>query len=242
MQAFRRAFPKARFALYNWDSIANHDYLGRADLFDTVQTFDAGDAAKHGFTYLPLFASRQFQGVPNRVDNPRSIYFVGNIVNPNRYRALDAFRAFCSRQGIDFRLYMACTPVVRSWLRREKISPRGLSRGAIAPDKFRAMLETSNAVFDFANHAQTGYTMRIFENLCAGKKIVTNNRRIVRETFYSPDRILVVEDGDYAEVPRFLDIPLTEPDRSFPEYRIQAFARHLAAGTGHANPEAASER
>lgn len=238
LRGFRDSFPGARFALYNWDSIANHDYLDRAEFFDTIQTFDAGDAAKHGFIYLPLFASREFQNVPDRVDNARSLYFVGNIVNPNRYRALDRFRAFCAREGIDFRLYMACTPLVRSRLWRQRIRPRGLSHGAIAPDRFRALLETSNAVFDFANHAQTGYTMRIFENLCAGKKIVTNNRRIMTETFYSPDRILVVEGDDYSTVPGFLRTPLVQPDQSFAEYHIQAFARHLAAGTGHTVREA----
>lgn len=240
LQAFRDAFPEARFALYNWDSIANHNYLDRAEFFDTIQTFDAADAAEHGYLYLPLFASREFQDVPDRVTEPRSVYFVGNIVNPNRYRALDAFRAFCGRRKINFRLYMACTPLVRSWLRRQKISPRGLASGPIAPEKFREMLETSGAVFDFANHAQSGYTMRIFENLCSGKKIITNNSRIVSESFFSPDRILVVANGDYDPIPSFLDEPLADKGRRFPEYHIQAFARHLAEGTGHPNPETKS--
>lgn len=239
LQDFRSAFPDARFALYNWDSIANHDFLDRARFFDTIQTFDAADAARHGFVYLPLFASREFQDVPNRVVDPRSVYFVGNIVNPARYRALDAFRAFCGRHDISLRLYMACTPLVRRWLRQQGIAAQGLSSGSIEPAEFRDMLETSNAVFDFANHAQSGYTMRIFENLCAGKKIITNNPRIAREEFYSPDRILVMEDGEHDAIPSFLDLPLADKSRQFPAYHIQAFAEHLASGTGHSNPEAA---
>ena len=120
---------------------------------------------------------------------------------------------------------------------KEKISPVGLSSGSIDADEFRRLLEHSNAVFDFANHAQTGYTMRIFENLCAGKKIITNNRRIEHEPFYSSDRILVLpENGNFSEVPEFLDIELNHPEETFPDYTIQVFAAHLANGTGHANP------
>lgn len=237
LKDLRVANPKARFALYNWDSIANHDYLDRAPHFDTVQTFDPVDAAEHGFLYLPLFASRRFQNVPNKVTNPRSVYFVGNIVNPKRYLALDAFRKFSADHGIVFTPYMACTPLVRRWLAKEKISPVGLSSGSIDAGEFRRLLEHSNAVFDFANHAQTGYTMRIFENLCAGKKIITNNRRIEHEPFYSSDRILVLpENGNFSEVPEFLDIELNHPEETFPDYTIQVFAAHLANGTGHANP------
>ena len=239
LQAFRDAFPDARFALYNWDSLANHDYLDRAQYFDTVQTFDPGDAARHGFLYLPLFASRQFQHVPDRAEDARSVYFVGNIVNPNRYRAIDRFRGYCTQHGIDFQAYLAATPLIRREMSRENIRPVGVSSGSIDPAEFREMLETSNAVFDFANHQQTGYTMRIFENLCAGKKLITNNARITGETFYSPDRIHVFDDDDAFEgVAQFLDVPLENPGEAFHAYRIQAFAGHLAEGTGHDNPMA----
>lgn len=233
-EAFRSAFPDARFALYNWDSIANHDFLDRVRYFDTVQTFDPGDAAAHGFTYLPLFASRPFQDVPDRVTERRSVYFVGNIVNPNRFRAIQAFQRYCQAENIAFRPFMAVTPLVRRALKSEGLDPAGLSSGSIDPAAFRDMLETSNGVFDFANHAQTGYTMRVFENLCAGKKLITNNPRIVREAFYSPDRIHLFDGMDFDGVAEFLDTPLADPDQKFEEYRIQAFARHLAEGTGHA--------
>ena len=238
LRAFKQTFPDARFALYNWDSLTNHDYLDRSDYFDTIQTFDPDDAARHGFEYLPLFASRQFQNVPDRVEDPRSVYFVGNIVNPNRYRAIERFREYCEEHGIAFRSYLATTPVIRRALKREKIQPVGLSSGSISSAAFREMLETSSAVFDFANHKQSGYTMRIFENLCAGKKIITSNSRIAHEDFYSPDRIHIFsEHHGFQGVAEFLDVPLENPGETYPEYRIQAFARHLVDGTGHPIPQ-----
>jgi hypothetical protein len=105
--------------------------------------------------------------------------------------------------------------------------PTGCSLRSIAGDTFKEMIETSLGVFDFANHTQSGQTMRMMENLCAGKKIVTNNTWVKREPFYSPDRIHVFNDIDFRGVEEFLRIPLAVPDANFAEYYIQNFTRQL---------------
>lgn len=236
MAGFKAAFSGARFVLYNWDSIANHDYRPHLQAFDDVFTFDPDDAREYGLRYLPLFCSRDFQDLPSREEDRRAVYFVGNIVNPARYEAVAAFRHYCERNAVPFQSFMACTPPVRMSLRRSGLKPAGLSFGSIGKAEFLELIETSVAVFDFANHHQSGYTMRVFENLCAGKKIITNNPRIRRERFYSADRIHVFSGLDFAGVREFLDRPLAEPDAQFPEYRIQAFVSNLIDGTGHTLP------
>ncbi|MBI2262597.1 MAG: hypothetical protein HYU62_13145 [Caulobacterales bacterium] len=236
MAGFKAAFSGARFVLYNWDSIANHDYRPHLQAFDDVFTFDPDDAREYGLRYLPLFCSRDFQDLPRREQDRSAVYFVGNVVNPARYEAVAAFRDYCERHLVPFQAFMACTPPARLKLRRAGLKPEGLSFGSIGKAEFKDMIETSVAAFDFANHHQSGYTMRVFENLCAGKKIITNNPRIARERFYSPDRIHVFSGLDFSGVKAFVDLPLAEPDAQFPEYRIQAFVRHLVDGTGHPLP------
>ena len=71
------------------------------------------------------------------------------------------------------------------------------------------MLEKSRATFDFANHKQSGYTMRLIENMCAGRKIITENPRILNEPFYREDRFLLVDGYDFSAVPAFLERPIT---------------------------------
>jgi hypothetical protein len=89
------------------------------------------------------------------------------------------------------------------------------------------MVERSTTVFDFANHRQSGYTMRIFENLCAGKKIITNAARIRREPFYSADRIHVFEGRDFSGVKEFVQRDLAEPGLRFEQFHVQSFVRTL---------------
>jgi hypothetical protein len=136
----------------------------------------------------------------------------------------------CEREHIPFQSHMACTPVVMSWLLRAGHWPADVTRHPIAHDRFINMIETSVAVFDFANHKQSGYTMRTMENLCAGKKIITGNPGIVSEPFYSTDRILVFDGHDFSGVRAFLDTPLRDADARFPEYHVSSFARHLVVG------------
>lgn len=233
LAAFRQEFRDARFALYNWDSIANHDYREHLGVFDHVFTFDPGDAKTHNLIYLPLFCSRTFQGLDRREQDRKQVYFVGNIVNPRRYAMLEAFRAYCRRKNIEFRAHAACTPPSMVRVVRAGHLPRGLKASSIEHSAFIDLVETSIATFDYANHDQAGYTMRVIENLCAGKKIITNNERIAREPFFSPDRIHLFDGTDFEGVGPFLETPLVNEDADFPEFHIQAFVRHIIDGTGH---------
>ena len=230
LAALKRDQASAEFVLYNWDSIHNHDYRAHLHAFDRAYTFDPQDARDQGIHYLPLFCIPAFQNLRKRAQERKAIYFVGNIVSVQRYKAIQAFKQYCQRESVVFQSHLACTPLVQSWLLRAGHWPGDVTRRHIDHGRFIDMIETSVAVFDFANHKQSGYTMRTMENLCAGKKIITGNPGIVHEPFYSPDRILVFDGLDFSGVRRFLDTPLQAPDARFEEYHVSTFARHLVDG------------
>jgi len=227
MVALREQQRQARFVLYNWDAVSTHDYRPNMDCFDRVYTFDPDDARDLGVGYLPLFCIRAFQDLPRRDQHERAVYFVGNIVSVQRYEALRAFRAHCEREGIRLRHYMACTPYIYTRLLRSGHVATDVHLRPIPEARFLDMVERSTTVFDFANHRQAGYTMRIAENLCAGKKIITNNARIRHEPFYSEDRILVFEGLDFSGVKDFVNRDLVAPDERFEQFHIQTFVRTL---------------
>lgn len=218
---------KAQFTLYNWDSLAIHDYRAQARLFDRVLTFDQQDAQGNQFGYLPLFCQRSMQSLRRGLALPRTTYMVGNISKIQRYKAVEVFRDYCRNTGIEFRQHLKVTPVVWSQLVRAGIWPKTISFRSISTAGFNEMIEASAAVFDFANHTQTGMTMRLMESLCAGKKILTNNKWVKQEPFYSPDRIHVFDELNFDGVDDFLRKPLAEPDADFSEYHVQHFTRQL---------------
>jgi hypothetical protein len=223
----REVQPTAEFTLYNWDALSNHDYRPQANLFHRVLTFDRYDALENGYGYLPLFCQRSMQRLRRDRAEYGGLFMVGNIVKPARYAAIELFRVYCAEHGLLFRQHLKISPVVWSQLIRAGIHPKGVSLRSIDQAAFRNMIETTGGVFDFANHTQSGQTMRMMENLCTGKKIVTNNAWVKKEPFYSTDRIHVFEGMDFSGVADFLKGPLAEPDSEFTEYYIQSFVSQL---------------
>ena len=230
LEALKRDQPQAEFVLYNWDSISNHDYRPHLHVFDRVYTFDPQDAQALGIGYLPLFCINAFLGLARREQQRKAIYFVGNIVSIKRYRAVQAFKIYCQQHGIEFNSYLACTPYVLTLLLRAGHWPTDVSLRSITHARFIDMIETSIAVFDFANHKQSGYTMRTMENLCAGKKIITGNPGIKAEPFFSDDRILVFDGLDFSGVKPFLDRPLRVPEADFAQFHLPSFVARLVLG------------
>lgn len=227
LAALKQDQPGAEFVLYNWDSVSNHDYRPHLPTFDRAYTFDPQDARAQGIGYLPLFCIRAFQGLQKREQQRKAIYFVGNIVSVQRYRAIQAFKRFCQQEGITFNSYLACTPYVMTLLLRAGHWPSDVRIRSITQSHFVDLIETATTVFDFANHKQSGYTMRTMENLCAGKKIITSNPGIVAEPFYSPDRILVFDGLDFSQVKAFLNTPLKASAADFPEFHLRSFVAQL---------------
>jgi hypothetical protein len=225
LEDLRDFYPQAEFTLYNWDAITTHDYRPQAAYFDRVLTFDRRDAATHGYGYLPLFCIRRWQELARNQAAEASIYMVGNIVRLERYHAVEEFRNYCATQGLKFREHLKISPVVLAHAARQGVWPRGVSIRPIAEAKFAQIIETSLAAFDFANHTQSGQTMRMIESLCAGKKIITNNQWVKLEPFYSPDRIHVFEGLNFSGVADFLETPVSAPEERFPAFHIQNFVR-----------------
>lgn len=227
LQLLRSRQPNANFTLYNWDAVTTHDYRDRLRYFDRAFTFDPEDAQTLGIGHLPLFCVRALQAVPNDEVDPLSVYFIGNIVNPHRYRVVSAFRDYCASEGIAFRTHLSTTVHGFTEMLKAGILPADVTFREIPTAEFHGILRQSSAVFDFANHRQAGFTMRVMENLCAGRKIITNNPQVKDMEFYSEDRFFVYECLDFSGVKAFLSNPLVDPSRRFSDYHIQAFARTL---------------
>lgn len=55
-------------------------------------------------------------------------------------------------------------------------------------------LKKSRIIIDLVQKGQTGQTLRPLEAIAFQKKLLTNNKSIINESFYSPENIFVIED------------------------------------------------
>jgi hypothetical protein len=228
LQYLRATQAAAKFILYNWDSISTHDFRPYMQYFDRVATFDPVDAVNSNSQYIPLFATKEFTEAPSDAIKTIDIYFVGSMVTKTRFDAIKYLHEYCSENGIRTHFHLRCSPPIRLSLFIERYFVPGLTLRSLDLSQISGLMIRSHAVFDFANHSQSGYTMRFIENLCAGKKIITDNRRVTSEKFYSKDRILVVEGTDYSDIGAFLDLPISSTI-DLQEFSIDTWARKILA-------------
>jgi len=161
----RQQHPAARCVLYNWDSLATHDYRPYLPLLDRVFTFDRADAAALSLPYLPLFALPEYFSTRAQPAPRYDLYFVGAIGTLERFDALAALECFCRARGIRLRMHLHCSPAIALMLLRERHYLEGMTLRSLDTPGIIALMNDSAAVFDFPNHRQSGYTMRFVENL-----------------------------------------------------------------------------
>lgn len=227
--ALKQTQPQARFVLYNWDSIATHDYRPYRSFFDKVATFDPQDAQALGVDYLPLFAVPAYFDIRHDQKPDYDIYFVGTIGTMHRFNALKRLFDYCEARGIATKFHLKCNPGGRVMLWRHGAHMPGVTSASLSFAQIIDLIERSRASFDFANHKQSGYTMRFIENMCAGRKIITENARVLNEPFYRPDRFLVVKDYDFSEIREFLDTPITS-ELNVAAFSVDRWAETLVEG------------
>lgn len=218
MKRLKASQKGATFILYNWDSLRTHDYRPWIGYFDKVWTFDPVDAEAVDINYLPLFALNDYFNVDRERVKDFDLYFVGAIGTFHRFDALSRLWYYCRDHNFRVFFHLKCSPVMMIRLLLSGRRLPGMTLSSLGFAEIVALIERSGCVFDFANHRQSGYTMRLIENMCAGLKVVTENRRIEDEDFYRSDRFLVVENLDFTSIQSFIERPIssqldTEPFR-----------------------------
>jgi hypothetical protein len=190
--------PQAKFIMYQWDStISNSNFLKISDFFDKIFSFDPSDCAKfHNFIYLPLFFSNNnFYDLLPTINEKYDLLFVGKWYT-DRIEILEKIKTENNRLKI--KILILISPL-RYFI--EKILLRNISFlqrkefvfKQISYNDFLSLILSSNAVIDIEHPLQTGLTIRTFEVLSMGKKLITTNQFIKKEPFYDNQIIAVID-------------------------------------------------
>jgi hypothetical protein len=196
LKQIRAENPRAAMVLYLWDSLENRPSIRRAlSHYDCVLGFDRTDAAKYGFRYRPLFYGDEFK--PS--SNPASVdvSFAGTAHSdrgPIIWQLENSLRDGVRRQWF---LYLQARWVREFYALKDRsfrrvpadfFSYRPMSKSSLAE-----LFARSRAILDIEHPDQRGLTMRTFETIGSGKKLVTTNRNAELEDFFDPDRVLIID-------------------------------------------------
>lgn len=224
LKYLRNSQKNAEFISYHWDAISQYDYLGTVEFFEKVFSFDIVDCKKYGFIYLPLFASGIYDNIEQK-EHDIDIYTVGLVARPQRNILVQQFKDYCISNDISFYFHLKMTPTAYMKILMKGVIPKDVSFSTLETEVMRDIVTRSRAVLDVPNHEQSGLTMRVIENICIGKKIVTTNVHIVNEPFYNKKQVFLLGEDNMDDLKSF--IRSEYKGREHPELKLESWLRNI---------------
>ena len=231
----RKLNPKARFLNYHWDSVRKTVYgntlLDIIPFFDKAYSFDRKDCeAYKDLHYLPLFYVKEYEELrtnSSKVPQDIDLLFIGSICKYERYQYVKEMEKLCFDQAIKFIHYIH---VSRKYYLKNLFQGRKLAGVYFRPISHREIIELyrrSKTILDLPHQIQAGLPMRVFEALGAGKKLVTINSNIVKEPFYDPSSIFVIDPDNLTIDPDFVKDGRTNWDSRLEKYSILSWVKSI---------------
>lgn len=208
IDALKDKYEGAKFVFYLWDSIKNvRDTEQKLSRFDHLYSFDRGDCSKYmQFKYRPLFFLERYRLATS--SSASGFFFIGTL-NGDRPAVISRIiRAF--PKGVDFNYWLFVRNNTELFFRKffdpalRSLDGSRLLRVPMPGDVIGENFRRSAAILDIEHPNQVGLTMRTFEVLAAGKKLITTNQSISDHDFFHPSRICIVDRHNPVIDPEFV--------------------------------------
>jgi hypothetical protein len=178
---------------YQWDSLKifpNGKMISK--YADYNFSFDLEDVnSNKRFKHLPLFylSSENKKYSKNNISKV-DLLFIGSF-HSSRNEIVTKADTACKKQGLVFKshIYMPFFSYLRALLTNNSVNFKDVSFRKISYNKYEEMLDKTKVVLDIPYAQQKGATMRTIETLSKGKKLVSTNKMLQSELFYSFNNI-----------------------------------------------------
>ncbi|HAS6370021.1 TPA: hypothetical protein RQJ52_002773 [Vibrio vulnificus] len=222
-------YKNAKFTLYMWDSLNNKSGLTDVlPMFDNVLSFDKKDCEyNERINFEPLFYGRNFEKEDNNKEDI-NISFIGSI-HSDRLMILNKIK----QRVDDGYFYLFSPSKIFTLIKFVQYKIFSFESGFVKHKKIKAsdvsnIFNRSHSVLDINHPKQTGLTMRTFEVLGAGKKLITTNENIKEYQFYDESRVHVLERSNinFNQLDSFLKSKNTKYAK-LTEYRIDNWIKRV---------------
>ncbi len=217
----REINPKIELIYYTYDSFKNNSNgLKILANFDRRFTFDSEDAKNYNMNFRPLFYVSDYHKLYyERKSIEYDLAFIGTA-HSDRYLISENASAWCRLNNLKmFTFYFSPS---RALFKYKKIFDKGfrdfnykkISFNSLSHDEVIGIYKKSKVILDINHPGQNGLTMRTFETLGSGRKLITTNPNIKHYPFYNPKNIFVIERGSIRFDEKFFESEFEEISES----------------------------
>lgn len=190
-----------RLLYYTYDSFRNNkNGLEIMNLFDAKFTFDSNDAVKYKMGFRPLFFatdySKLYLSTQGRFNY--DLAFIGTA-HSDRYAIAEGASCWCLNNGFSmFTFYFSPSKLL---FKLKKVTEKSfkdfdnskISFQSLSHEDIISVYKGSKSILDINHPGQNGLTMRTFETLGAGRKLITTNENVRKYPFYNSQNIWIID-------------------------------------------------
>lgn len=176
----KKMYSDKRFIFYYWNSINHTSFPVEKvrELGYEVWRFDPADASKYQYRLNPQFFCHNWYNSLDPADVPEvDIGFVGRDKNGRMQLVQKVLSELNKIDNCTSSIYITAPKWYLYFFNRNY--KRILNFEDMIRKEMRARI-----LLDVANSERCGYTLRVYDALCNGRKLITNNINIIDEDFY----------------------------------------------------------
>lgn len=203
---------------YTFDSFKNNPNAVKIlKYFDRKYTFDCKDAEDYNIKLRPLFFSDDYAYSETNSKSDIDLLFIGTA-HSDRYIISETVADWCKKNNLkNYAFYYSPSRLVLIFFKLfdssfKKFKYSKISFESLNHKQITELYNKSRMVLDINHPNQNGLTMRVFEVLGSGKKLVTTNSDIKKYPFYNSDNVYIIDRNNIEMDKTFFDKPFKRID------------------------------
>ena len=225
---------KSKTILYMWDSLKLKPVSPKLlSMFSKVYTFDYQDSVEKNITFLDLFYSEEYELSSKKATFDYDLCFIGTI-HGDRYELLKEIEFKASQIGLKVYFYFFMPSRVLFFLRK---CFDGRVKGLRYKDvRFKSLdsvdisdkMRRSNVIIDLSYKDQCGLSMRTFEVIGVGRKLMTTNKFIKNYDFFNNKNVSLISKEDIQIDQVFIDADYRQLDAyTYDKYSLKTWLERI---------------
>lgn len=201
LEEIKRMNPNCQFIFYTWDSFSNNPNAESIlKYFDKKLTFDNNDAIKFKLEFRPLFFIKEYEDLNliEHEDIKYDLLFLGTA-HSDRYIISNIIVNWCKMNNLSSYAYYFMQSrsvyLFKSLFDRtfKVFDYKKLNYKSLDINQIIRLYRESKVILDINHPKQNGLTMRTFEALGSGKKIITTNKEVKKYPFYNENNVFIID-------------------------------------------------
>jgi hypothetical protein len=219
LEKIRENNPEMEMIYYNFDPLSEYpNLISNLKYFDKKFTFEYNDSVTYNIGFRPLFYLDEYKNLnQDHQSSDYDVVFIGSA-HTDRYIVGEKIREVADK--LNLKSYFYYYAMGRIAFRLKKLIDKSLKQFDITKVSFDKLnhhqiidfYKKTKSVLDINKPFQNGLTIRTFEVLASGRKLITTNSDIKNYPFYCPVNILVIDRENIRIDPGFFKTDFKELD------------------------------